>query len=114
MIPDAEESIKFWKGIWSVEKFHNRDAEWLKDLKNRSLCVTQQDVLISEANVRQKCKRMPNWKTPGFDGAQGFWLKRMTSCHQRIATQLNEMLNGEKDLPEWLTLCKRSVKGCCC
>ena len=27
----------------------------------------------------------------------------MTSCHQRIATQLNEMLNGEKDLPEWLT-----------
>ena len=66
VIPDAEESIKFWKGIWSVEKFHNRDAEWLKDLKSRSLCATQQDVLISEANVRQKCKRMPNWKTPGL------------------------------------------------
>ena len=24
----------FWGDIWSVEKGHNREAEWLKDLKN--------------------------------------------------------------------------------
>ena len=32
-MPDAEESKRFWGDIWSVEKGHNREAEWLKDLK---------------------------------------------------------------------------------
>ena len=33
--PNAEESKRFWGNIWSIEKEHNQDAEWLKDLKTR-------------------------------------------------------------------------------
>ena len=33
-VPNAEESKRFWGDTWSVEKEHNREAEWLKDLKN--------------------------------------------------------------------------------
>ena len=32
-VPNAEESKKFWGDIWSVGKGHNREAEWLKDIK---------------------------------------------------------------------------------
>ena len=32
-IQDAEESRTFWSGIWSVEKEHNKEADWLSDLK---------------------------------------------------------------------------------
>ena len=31
-VPNAE-CTKFWDNIWAVRKEHNRDAEWLKDLK---------------------------------------------------------------------------------
>ena len=32
-ILNAEESRTFWSGIWSVEKEHNKEADWLSDLK---------------------------------------------------------------------------------
>ncbi|XP_068713270.1 uncharacterized protein [Montipora foliosa] len=32
-VPNAEESKRFWGDIWSAEKGHNQEAEWLKDLK---------------------------------------------------------------------------------
>ena len=30
---NGEESRTFWRGIWSVEKEHNKKAKWLVDLK---------------------------------------------------------------------------------
>ena len=33
VVPNAEECTKFWIDIWSVRKEHNRESEWLNDLK---------------------------------------------------------------------------------
>ena len=33
-VPNAEESKIFWGDIWSVGKGRNREAAWLKDIKN--------------------------------------------------------------------------------
>ena len=32
-VPNAEECTKFWSDIWGARKEHNKEAEWLKDLK---------------------------------------------------------------------------------
>ena len=32
-VPNAEEYTKSWGDIWGVRKEHNREAEWLKNLK---------------------------------------------------------------------------------
>ena len=31
--PDAEESKQFWSNIWDNEKEHERNAEWLRELR---------------------------------------------------------------------------------
>ena len=56
---------------------------------------------------------MPNWKASGPDGVQGFWLKKITLNHERIAIQLNTQLNEEATLPITKTiLCqKEPTKG---
>ena len=36
-----------------------------------------------------------NWKVPGPDGVQGFWLKNFTSLHKNHLWQLNAWLEGE-------------------
>ena len=41
--PDAEESKTFWSNIWGVEKKHNEDAEWLKDLEGNYRNIPQQE-----------------------------------------------------------------------
>ena len=45
---------------------------------------------------------MPNWKSPGPDIVQGFWLKNFSSLHGRVRRQLKVCL-GSGVLPSWLT-----------
>ena len=89
IVPDADDSKTFWGDIWSVGKEHNRNAEWLTNIRN--------DMITNH------CRKMPSWKAPGRDDVQGFWLKMLRALHGRIAEQLNNILNGEERLPEWLT-----------
>ena len=37
---------------------------------------------------------MPNWKSPGPDLVQGFWLKNFSSLHGRVRLQLKECLDS--------------------
>ena len=95
-IPNTEESRTFWSGIWSVGKEKNKEADWLNDLEEEMVKLEQQNVVINENKVKKKCSKMPNWKAPGHDGVQGFWIKTLDKMHERIATQLNEILEGAK------------------
>ena len=45
---------------------------------------------------------MANWKSPGPDLVQGFWLKNISSLHERLTVQLKEGLD-QGFVPSWLT-----------
>ena len=116
-VPDAEESKRFWGDIWSAEKGHNREAEWLKDLKNELENEEhhQESVVMSVEMVIKQCRKMPNWKAPGKDGVQGYWIKNLSNLHEWIAIQMNKILMGEDSPPAWMTdgrtvLCQKDLK----
>ena len=73
--------------------------------------------MINEGKVKKQCSKIPNWKAFGHDGVQGFCIKRLDKMHERIATQLNELLEGTKEISSWVTygrtvLCQNDpVKG---
>ena len=75
----------------------------MSDLKEEIVKLEQQNVVINEDKVKKQCSKMPNWKALGHDGVQGFWIKRLNKMHERIATQLNEILEGTKEIPSWMT-----------
>ena len=100
--PDAEESKKFWGDIWSQSVDHNRDANWLKDLRSEVNVTKQEKIDISKESLNKILGRMPNWKSPGPDLVQGFWLKHFSSLHERVRTQLKECLDSGF-VPSWLT-----------
>ena len=37
---------------------------------------------------------MPNWKSPGPDSVQRFWLKNFSSFHGRVISPLKEFLDS--------------------
>ena len=101
----AQKSKRFWGEIWSVGKGHKREAEWLKDIKielesNEHL---QERVVISVEKVTKQCRKMPNWKAPGKDGVQGYWIKNRSNLYERNAVQTNKILIGDDSLPVWMT-----------
>ena len=47
-------------------------------------------------------KKISNWKMPGHDGIHGFWFKKFTSIHDRLALEMNRCLQ-RAHVPEWMT-----------
>ena len=55
---------------------------------------------FSLEKLKKILKKIPNWKAPGPDGAQGFWLENFTSLHENPVWYLNACLEGET--PRWI------------
>ena len=53
-------------------------------------------------------KRISNWKAPGHDGIHGFWFKKFTSIHDRLALEINRRLQ-DAHVPEWMTKGKTTL-----
>ena len=68
----------------------------------------QDDVVIGVEEVKAGVRRMTNWKAPGPDGIQGFWFKKFSSVHSRIAEGLQECLT-QGWVPKWMTLGRTSL-----
>ena len=60
-------------------------------------------MVISVEKVMKLCRKLPNWKAPGKDGVQGYWIKNPSNLHERIAIQMNKILMGEDSPPAWAT-----------
>ena len=107
IIPHSEDTIKFWRDIWSISKEHNQHIEWLKDCRKQFENLNSMEKLeINQEMVKMQCRELPNWKAIGKVGVQGYWLKNLTLLHPRIAVQLNHILDGERPLPDWITFGK--------
>lgn len=99
--PNAEAAKAFWTGIWGSEVSHNQDAPWLQSIKEKTT-IEQEDCSISSADLRVQLKKTQNWKAPGPDGLQGYWLKAFPALQKRTAIQLNQCLR-EGSVPPWMT-----------
>ena len=97
----TQKKVIFWCSIWANEAEHNRQAEWLNNVKENLNHEKQQNLMIDKQKIAQQSKKIANWRAPGPDGVQGYWFKNLSACHQRIADQLNEILKG--DISEWMT-----------
>ena len=102
-VPDLEAAKKFWEGIWGAEKVHNDSAEWLEQFRNemKRQRVEQGVVNITDNKIQHVLKKIPNWKAPGPDGVQGFWVKNFRSMHKPLRKHLEQCL--EVGTPNWMT-----------
>ena len=106
--PVAEETKQFWGNIWSLSADHKKDAKWLQDLPSEVNVKKQEKIDITTESLKKILGRMPNWKSPGPDLVQGFWLKNFSSLHERVRLQLKECLDS-RFVPSWLTRGRTSL-----
>ena len=98
--PNAEKSKQFWSNIWDNEKEHERNAEWLRKLRAEKDNMKQNDINITTEMIKEQVKKIPNWKSPGPDGDQSYWLKNLTALHERIAKQMDNIISNREDIPK--------------
>ena len=101
--PDANDAKNFWSNIWGQEAHHNKEAEWLENFRCEVRDIGQQNnITITDKEVKAMLKIFPNWKAPGPDGVQGYWQKNFVSLYSKLSEHLNHCLEtGET--PAWIT-----------
>ena len=52
--------------------------------------------------LRTTLRNILNWKAPGRDGTHGFWFKKFTTLHDKLALEMNRCPH-EAHVPEWIT-----------
>ena len=55
---------------------------WLQDLRSEINVKKREKIDITTGSLKRMLGRMPNWKSPGPDLVQGFWLKNFSSLHE--------------------------------
>ena len=63
----------------------------------------QERVSISVGNKGNNAERYQIGKPQGETVSQGYWIKNLSSLHERVSLQINRIFMGEDDLPEWMT-----------
>ena len=74
-----------------------------KRIKIRKKQNKQRSTQITTEMVTQQTRKVPDWKCPQPDGVQGYWLKNFLALHERIKTQMDDMINSRMDIPKWMT-----------
>ena len=77
--------------IWSQSADH-KDAKCLQDLQSEVNVKKQEKIDITTGSLKKILGRMPNWKSPGPDLVQGFWLKNFSSLYERFKVAAKRML----------------------
>jgi hypothetical protein len=100
--PNPEEATTYWSTLWGRPVSHNPEAGWLHRVKEQLAGTPlQEPVAITHVEIKSQTSGMPNWKAPGPDGIQGYWIKRFGSTHNNLAQHLNACLR-KGEVPEWL------------
>ena len=56
----------------------------MQDLSIEFNVKKQEKIDITTGGLKKIVGGMPNWKSPGPDLVQGFWLKNFSSLHERV------------------------------
>ena len=88
--------------LWSQSADHKKDTKWFQDLLSEVNVRKQEKIDITTGSLKKILGRITNWKSPGPDLVQGFWLKNFSSFHEMVRLQLKECLDSGF-VPSWLT-----------
>ena len=105
--PTKDKIENFWSSIWEKETSFKKEASWIKTLENDYCKKTRsKNYFITQQTFDSVLKRMKNNDAPGNDRSRCYWIKRLTSAHPYLLTQLNKIYEDEMMLPDWLATSK--------
>ena len=102
VVPDTEESTRFWSNMWGKLVKHEENPEWLRNVEEELTGLGVQDnIHIEVTKLNKQVRKMPNWKSPDPDGVQGYCIKNLNNLYGNIAVQLDRCLQ-ENSVPSWI------------
>lgn len=103
-IPNKDEIEGFWSSILSQPIPYNRQAPWISEISQANANIQQSDFEeISIDMVKAAIRKTHNWKAPGIDKIQNYYLKYLTNTHEHLTKLYNNILKGAEEIEDWFT-----------
>ena len=78
----------FWRNIWESSGTGNKDANWMKDIKeaiaSRVPPPSEEECDLDPTIAVKIMRKKRNFNAPGPDRFVSFWWKRATSLHNEV------------------------------
>ncbi|XP_067129392.1 uncharacterized protein [Centruroides vittatus] len=79
-------------------------AKWVKEIEKASNEINEVKVEeITEDQVKFAVRKLMNWKSPGIDKIQNYYIKCLTSVHKYFAVLFTNIISGKEMLEDWFT-----------
>jgi hypothetical protein len=103
-IPTITQIEDFWSSILSISTTHNSQATWIqKQFTDYNNIPTQTEISITEIILKEALTSSQNWKAPGPDQIQNFWIKKFSATHKYLLKFYNSFLIMNSNIPQWMT-----------
>ena len=83
-LPSTAEAETYWKSLWGEEAQHKERAEWIRREEKRKIRHTDWRPL-QVMEITGYLSKAHNFKSPGNDQIQNYWLKAFPTTHRHIA-----------------------------
>ena len=93
-LPSNYETNEFWSNIYSCNKEVNINNE-LININNDEMEIEENELEITKEEIITAIKRIPNWKSPGPDGIQGYYIKYNDRVGKEIINLITEWFYDE-------------------
>ena len=103
-VPAMEKFEEFWGGIWE-DNSKTPQRKWMNTISNKiaEKVTDVQDFSISEEKVYNTIKKRKNWSSPGIDGVQNFYWKKLKGTWSALTRCFNKWVEQPEEIPDWLT-----------
>ncbi|KAI5703753.1 hypothetical protein M8J75_015605 [Diaphorina citri] len=76
--PNPQDVQDFWSELWGTPYSINQDAMWIKREEERmENTETMSEFIINHVDLVEAIQNTQNWKAPGWDSIQNFWIKKL-------------------------------------
>ena len=101
---NIQNATSFWASIWKRNPTPN-EGNWIEEEEKRYQEVLEMNTFqISLPQLKEVLKKLHNWKSPGLDQIQNFWLKKLSSVHEKLHELLYEAIDCPDKFPSDLII----------
>jgi hypothetical protein len=85
----------YWKSGWGEKVRHNERAEWKRREERRTISNTDW-VPVRTMKTTIFLLKAHNWKSPGSDQIQNYWLKAFPAAYRHIPKILTQLWRNQR------------------
>ena len=101
---NQKEALEYWQEIWSKREDAKDHKQLIETLKDDYIDININDIDINDDKIKriidEALKKLPNWRASGPEKVYNFFIKKITSLHNKLKNAITEAVKNPETIDE--------------